>query len=250
MKKRSMSGKQLPVKYPSVRAADSGDYTYNEPPVSVRADRVPSLRFKLRDTDSKADLRLRIELLLMTRDSGSEDAWQRVGEEGRSLMVELLDDEVIRSQDAVFHRLICALGNLAVKQSVAPLSVILLDKATTSLTKAYAANALGRTGEATAIDALVTSMTAKGVDDMVLRQIAIAFSRIDRETVIPHLMKLQRDPSISVSEVATAALRRWEQRLGERFDAKGPKGAKASKKKIDTGRTVRSRNTGTPLPER
>ena len=153
-------------------------------------------------------------------------------------MVELLDDEAIRSQEAVFHRLISALGNLAVKNSVAPLSAILLDKSASNLTRAYAANALGRTGEAALIDALVGSMTAK--DDMVRRQIAIAFGRIDRESVIPHLIRLQRDPSSAVTEVASAALRRWEQRLEVRFEPNAPK----------LSGKARTKKNVVPLPER
>jgi hypothetical protein len=238
MKKGSSSGNQLPVNYPSVPSTKSGAYRYNEPAVPVKADRVPGSKFTLQDRESRADLRLRIEQLLLTRDTGSDGAWGKLGEEGRSLMVELLNDEAIRSQEAIFHRLIAALGILAVKQSVAPLSAILIDESSTNLTRAYAANALGRTGDGTAIDALVSALTVK--DDMVRRQIAIAFSRIDREAVIPHLMKLQRDKSIAVSEVAEAALRRWEQRLGERFDIKA---AKASKK-------ARNAKNVTPLPQR
>ena len=239
MKKGKSSGKQLPFKYPSVPATQSGAYKYNEPPVSVEVDRVPGSRFSLRGSDSRADLRLRIEQLLLTRDTGSDEAWGKLGDEGQSLMVELLDDEAIRSQDAIFHRLIAALGRLAVKRSVAPLSAILLDETSTNLTRAYAANALGRTGEVTAIDALVSALRVK--DDMVRRQIALAFGRIDRETVIPHLMKLQRDKSIAVSEVASAALRRWEQKLGERLEVRDlPKATK----KARSGKKV------TPLPER
>ena len=238
MKKRSSSTNQLPVNYPSVPSTKSGAYRYNEPAVTAKADRVPGSKFSLRDHESRADLRLRIEQLLLTRDTRSDGAWGKLGEEGRSLMIELLDDEAIRSQEAIFHRLIAALGILAVKGSVAPLSAILNDESSTNLTRAYAANALGRIGEGTAIDALVSALTLK--DEMVRRQIAIAFSRIDRETVIPHLIKLQRDKVIAVSEVAEAALRRWEQKLGVRFDIKG---AKASKR-------ARSARNVTPLPQR
>ncbi len=79
MKKGKSSGEQLPVKYPSVPATQAGAYKYNEPPVAVKADRVPGSRFSFRDRDSRADMRLRIEQLLLTRDTGSEDAWEKPG---------------------------------------------------------------------------------------------------------------------------------------------------------------------------
>ena len=136
-----------------------------------------------------------------------------------------------QSREAVLHRLISVLGQLSVKHSVAPLSTMLIDRSTNNLTKAYAANALGRIGEPAAIDALAASLSAK--DDMVRRQVAMALGRIDRDAVVPHLMKLRRDKSIAVAEVATEAMRRWEERLGQRLGTKLEVPAvKARKKKI------------------
>jgi HEAT repeat protein len=91
----------------------------------------------------------------------------------------MLDDEAIRSREAIFHRLISVLGELSVKRSVAPLAAILTDRSVGNLTKAYAANALGRIGEAAGVEALVASLNVK--DEMVRRQVAMALGRIDRE---------------------------------------------------------------------
>jgi HEAT repeat protein len=57
---------------------------------------------------------------------------------------------------------------------------------------------------------------------MVRRQVAMALSRIDDESVLPHLLRLRTDPSVAVSEVADGALRRWEERLGTQLGSAGP----------------------------
>jgi HEAT repeat protein len=141
----------------------------------------------------------------------------------------MLDDEAIRSRETILHRLISVLGELSVKRSVAPLAAILTDRSVGNLTKAYAANALGRIGEAAGVEALAASLNVK--DEMVRRQVAMALGRIDREAVVPHLIRLQGDKSIAVAEVATRALRDWEQKLGQRLGLKGKRPPEKRRKK-------------------
>ena len=227
MPKRPRSSRRLPVKYPSVPDYESSPTRYNEPATPIAADRVPAGTFEY--GTSKADLRLQIEQLLLRRDSISEESWAKLGDDARTLLVEMLEDEAIRSREAILHRLISVLGQLSVKRSVAPLAAILTDRSVDSLTKAYAANALGRIGEAAGVEALVASLNVK--DEMVRRQVAMALGRIDRETVVPHLIRLQGDKSIAVAEVATRALRGWEQKLGQRLAVKTRKPAEKRRKK-------------------
>jgi hypothetical protein len=236
MPKRRPGKKRLPIKYPSVPDRDSGPTRYNEPAVPTAEDRVPAI--DLEYMGSKADLRLQIERLLLRKETHAAEAWARLGEDARTLLVEMLDDEAIRSREAVLHRLISVLGQLSIKSSVAPLSTLLTARSTNDLTKAYAANALGRIGEPAAVDALAASLNEK--DDMVRRQVAMALGRVDRDAVVPHLMKLQTDESIAVAEVAAAALRRWEDKLGQRL------GTKKLEKKTGKPRKRKSM----PAPER
>jgi hypothetical protein len=216
MTKRPADKKRLPVKYPSVPDSEAGPTRYNEPDVPTGVDRMPLDRFQLSDT--RADLRLRVEQLLQRKEAASLDAWAELGPDARALLVGMLDDEAVRSREATLHRVISVVGQLAVKRGVAPLSAILADESASNVTRAYAANALGRIGEATAVDALVAAAPAK--DDMIRRQVAIALGRIDREVVVPHLLKLREDESIAVAEVAAEALGRWEEKLGRQSGAK------------------------------
>jgi len=216
MTKRAANKKKLPVKYPSVPDNESSPTRYNEPDVPTGMDRVPSKRFQLDDT--RADLRLQVEQLLQRKEAASVDSWAELGPAARGLLVEMLNDEAVRSQDAIFHRVISVLGELAVKRSIASLSAILIDNSARNVTRSYAANALGRIGDATTIDALVTAATVK--DDMIRRQVAMALGRLDRDAVIPHLLRLREDKSIAVAEIAEEAVVRWEQKLGRRLGAK------------------------------
>ncbi len=239
MTKRVSIKKRLPVKYPSVPDSESGPTRYNEPDLPTAADRVPSDRFQLSDT--RADLRLRIERLLQRKEAAPEDAWADLGPDARSLLVEMLDDAAVRSHEAILHRVIGVVGQLSVKRGIAPLSAILADVSARPVTRAYAANALGRIGEAAAIEALVTSVKVK--DDMIRRQVAIALGRIDREAVVPHLLRLREDKSIAVAEVAAEAVGRWEEKRGQRLGAKR-RAAKSG------GRTKSAKRKNSPAEER
>jgi HEAT repeat protein len=216
MTKQTSKKKELPVKYRSVPDNEAGPTQYNEPDIPTGVDRVPSDHFQLSDT--RADLRLQIEWLLQRKEAASEDAWAELGPDARALLVEMLDDEAVRSREAILHRVISVVGQLSVKRGIAPLSTILADESARNVTRAHAANALGRIGETAAIDALVMAANVK--DDMIRRQVAIALGRIDRDAVVPHLLKLREDESIAVSEVAAEAVGRWEEKLGRRLGAK------------------------------
>ncbi len=212
MAKRASKKRRLPVKYPSVPDSESGPTRYNEPDLPTAADRAPSDDFHLSDT--RADLRLRIERLLQRKEAAPEDAWADMGGAAHALLVDMLDDEAVRGDEAMLHRVISVVGQLSVKGGIAPLSAILTDASARPVTRAYAANALGRIGEAAAIEGLITAATAK--DDMVRRQVAIALGRIDHEAVVPHLLRLREDASVAVAEVVADAVERWEVKLQRR----------------------------------
>jgi HEAT repeat protein len=216
MTKQPSPKKKLPVKYPSVPDSAASPTRYNEPDIPKGEDRGPSERFQLGDT--RADLRLRIEQLLQRKEAVPDEAWAELGPDARALLVEMLDDEAVRSREAVLHRLITVVGQLSVKRGIAPLSAILADGSARNVTRAYAANALGRIGEIATIDALVAATNVK--DDMIRRQVAIALGRVDREAVVPHLLALREDRSIAVAEVAAEAVGRWEGKLGRQLGAR------------------------------
>jgi len=227
MPTRTRSRKRLPANYPSIPDAQSGPTRYNEPEVSSALDRVPAIRFEYGLT--KADLRMQIEDVLLRRCPLPAGTTTALNDDVRSLLIEMLEDEAIRSHDAMFHRLISLIGRLKIKRAVAALVDTLKDRSTSALTKAYAANALGRIGETAASDALVAVSSTK--DAMVRRQIAMALGRINSESVIAHLIRFERDDSVAVSEVATEALRRWEEQLGSKLRAGGGKRQKAGRRK-------------------
>lgn len=213
---------RLPIKYPSIPDVESGPTTYNEPALAVATDRMPVSGFQY--GTSRADLRLQIERLLLRRCPLPEGSAIILGEAARGLLVEMLDDEAIRSQETLFHRLIALIGELKVRRAVGPLSELLRDRGLSNLTKAYTANALGRIGESAALGALVAASNIRDV--MARRQIAIALGRINVDAVIPHLLLLQSDKSIAVAEVAAEGLKGWESRLGKRLGT-GSKQTKA-----------------------
>lgn len=230
MPRKRISKERLPAKYPSIPDSESKPGNYNEPASPTKADSVPTAEFKLVVADSKADLRLRIEQLLLRRDSVGADDWAALGDAGRALLVELLDDQAIRSHQALFHRLIAMLGHLSVKRSVAPLAALLAADSETNLTKAYTATALGYIGGPSAQEALAGALGAK--DDMVRCQVAKALGKMDSAAVIPHLRKLQQDKSVAVSQIAAEALERWEKKLDQRLGAKKAPARRAPRKKV------------------
>lgn len=210
--RRSAPGR-LPVKLPSVPDSKSPPTKYDEPDLPKAVDRVPGKRFAPSSRGSLAELRLRIEDLLRRKESPPESAWADLGDDARDLLVQLLDDEAIRSSDATHHRLIAVLGELGEQRSVPGLIDILADRGEPAVTKAFAIGSLGRIGGAAATNALAPLVGAK--DDMIRRQVAIALGRIDRPEVIPHLLALDGDESTAVSEVAADALSAWEDKLGK-----------------------------------
>lgn len=232
---------RLPVRYPSIPDRESGPPRYNEPPISPRADRMPSDRFQPGDT--RADLRLRIERLLQRKEAASIDAWNELGSDARTLLVDMLDDEAVRSRETSLNRVISVIGTLGINRAISPLAAILMDRSASAVTRASAANALGRIGESAAIDALISVVGVK--DDMIRRQAAMALGRIEREAVVPHLVELSRDESPAVAEVAAAALDVWETRLGRvPGRARKPATTKA------TTAPRRARRKRMPAPER
>jgi hypothetical protein len=206
---------RLPVHYPSIPDADALPGLHDEPPIQVREDRVPSSRLGEAAPDSIADLRLAIERLLRRKEAFDRKPWDALGERARPLMVEMLADEGMRAQPALLHRLIAALAELGEVRAVASLGSLVLEKSAPAATRAFAANALGRIGAPSSVEALALHVADR--DDMIRRQVAMALGRLDATGAVPHLLVLARDRSAAVNEVAIDALRRWEGRLGRRL---------------------------------
>jgi HEAT repeat protein len=237
MSKKRRTPPDLPAELPSIPDSESEPPKYNEPDLPKASDRVPTRRFEPAARESRAELRIRIEELLRRKESPPATAWADLGNDAKDLLVDLLDDEAIRSHDAIRHRVIAVLGELGVQRSVPRLISILADNGERPVTKAFAVSSLGRIGGAAATDALAPLVGAQ--DDMLRRQVGIALGRIDRPEVIPHLLALHSDESNAVSEVAAEALRTWEERLGKRL---APRQA--------TGPTKYPKKKSLPAPER
>jgi len=165
---------KLPVVYPSVPDIESKPGVHDEPAPPARPDRMPPGRLRISPQRSRAALRLRIEQLLLRRDSIPEKEWAELGDEGRELLVELVDDPAIRSHDALRHRAIAVLGHLGVRSAIVPLNAILSSRTEAPVTRAYAATALGHIGGQGAVPGLATSLGDE--DDMVRRQVAKALA--------------------------------------------------------------------------
>lgn len=214
----------------SVPASEAEPGVQDEPALDAPNDQLPEVPYDPMQGSSKAELRLRIERLLQRREAASPDAWAELGEDARALLVDMLQDWSLKANAALRHRLIATLGVLQVKRSVAVLGTILQDSRETDLTRSFAANALGRIGERAAADALERSLQPTGTrpsaSEMVRRQTAMALGRIDDDAVITSLLQLRKDPSPAVSDVAQAAVERWEQRLDTRlFDRQATTGS-------------------------
>jgi HEAT repeat protein len=127
---------------------------------------------------------------------------------------------------------LAVLGELSVKRGIAALGNIVASRGESSLTKAYAATALGHIGGTSAIQALAGAMDDK--DDMVRRQVAKSLARMDRVEAVPHLLKLRQDRSVVVSEIATEAVQRWEKKLNQTLGKfrKAPAARKQRKTKV------------------
>jgi hypothetical protein len=175
---------------------------------------------------------LQLEQLLRRKETVPEEAWAALPSDGHAVLVEMLDDEAVRSNEALLHRVISVVGQLSIKSGVVALSAILNDSFAQPVTRAYAANALGRIGEVAAVEALVVA--AKVKDQMIRRQAVIALGRIDHESVLPHLLRLSKDESIAVAEVAVEAVQRRERKLGQRVGGERKQSAarRTSTKKV------------------
>jgi HEAT repeat protein len=220
------------VRYPSVPDADATPGLHDEPPVQVREDRVPSSRLGEGPPHSTADLRLAIEQLLRRKEAFDPKPWESLGERARPLMIAMLADDALLTQPALRHRLIAALAELHETRAVAPLGELLRRESTPAATKAFAANALGRIGDPSAVEALVALLADK--DDMIRRQLAMALGRIGTANALPHLLVLARDDSVAVNEVAIEAVRGWERKSGHKLVSgiEGNRRKKTPKRKV------------------
>lgn len=204
---------------PSVPDIDSKPGLYDEPDVARKEDIMPDGGFKLvQDVSSKAELRLRVEELLMRREAPPTEAWAELGDGAREILVRLLDDVAITRREAMKQRVIATLGQLGVVRAVPQLGELLLRSSEDAVTRTYAASALGRIGDARAIPFLGQAVAEK--NDMVRRQVALALGRARHPNAIPHLLKLLNDTSKHISGVAATELRAYEKELNVKLGVK------------------------------
>jgi HEAT repeat protein len=168
-----------------------------------------------------AELRLRVEELLRRREAPATSTWEALDEAVRPLLVQMLDDESVARHEALRQRVIATLGQLQVRAAIPRLGEILASRTQPSITRAHAANALGRMG-----DPAVVLPLARAVDDgaeVVRRQVARALGEIARPEAVAHLQKLSADRSPAVADAAREALGLASQRLGLRLARPRPR---------------------------
>jgi HEAT repeat protein len=160
---------------------------------------------------SRAELRLRIEELLRRKEAAPEGAWADLGEGATDLLVELVNDDAMRSNPALRNRAIATVGVLQLEQGVGHLARVANDREEANTARAFAVNALGRIGTAAAAEAIAPLISTD--DDMIRRQVAMALGRVQDPVALPYLIALRSDKSPAVSEVADQALGERESRV-------------------------------------
>ncbi|MDQ1557437.1 MAG: hypothetical protein QOD32_497 [Pyrinomonadaceae bacterium] len=212
---------------PSIPDFESKPDQYNEPDVPRKEDQMPDGGFKRAQGTSRAELRLRVEELLARREAPPTEAWLELGDGAREILTQLLGDVSITKREAMKQRTIATLGQLRIVRAVPQLGELLLRSSEDTVTRAYAASALGRIGDELAIPFLGQAVALK--DEMVRRQVTLALGRTRHPRAVPHLLKLLDDSSEHISSAAATELRSYEQELGIKLGVK-LKTPKASKK--------------------
>jgi hypothetical protein len=222
---------------PSVPDSEASAGVHDEPPIPVKADRMPTGTFTGGDAASLAELRLRVEALLERREPPDAAAWEALGPRAQTLLLQLADDAAIRRRGALRDRVLATLGQLGVRSGISRLGQILLDRSERPATRALAANALGRIGDASALAHLARAATDR--EDVVRRQVALAFGHLAHPDAVAHLQALAADRALVVAEAARRALRQCEEQLGVRLTTSEARRPRTAPKR-----------TRSPAPER
>jgi HEAT repeat protein len=167
---------------------------------------------------SLAQIRMNVEELLRRREAPSPEAWRELGPEAEDVLVQLVDDPAIARQEALRQRVIATLGQLGVAATTPRLGAILRDRSEPPLTRAYAASALGTMGDPQCISELARAVLDR--DEIVRRRVAVALGRIHHTDAVPHLLRLAKDRSPEIAEIAMTELKAFEKELGTKFDVK------------------------------
>jgi HEAT repeat protein len=190
-----------------------------EPLPSVPDRRAPRGRYDESPIQSRPD---RMSARSVTTGEGpATSTWEALDAAARPLLVQLLDDESVARHEALRQRVIATLGQLQVRAAIPRLGEILASRTQPRITRAHAANALGRMG-----DPAVVLPLARGVDDgeeVVRRQVARALGEIARPEAVAHLQKLSADRSPAVADAAREALGLASRRLGLRLARPRPR---------------------------
>lgn len=153
---------------PSVPDLGSIPANYNEPASHPPHDRLPPGDVAEPPTTSPVGLRIRVEELLHRREPAPDHTWRELGPNARTLLVVLLDDPVIAQHGALRQRAVATTAQLGVTEAVPRLREMLVDGSESSLTRTYAANAIGRRLRAdpspAVAEAAAEQIRARGLD--------------------------------------------------------------------------------------
>jgi hypothetical protein len=231
MARRRKKYPKQPAVYPSVPDIETEPGHYDEPEISREPDRIPLGNFTLGQSGSAAELRLRVESFLRRKEAPNVEVWEELGDNARTMLLQLIDDVAITNNQGLRQRVIATLGQLGMKRAIPRLGEILLSPSEDPIVRAAAANALGRIP-----DTEVNSFLGRAVSDrdaVVRRQIALALGRVSGPRIIGHLKALANDSSPAVASVAIEQLRAYERELGTKLNIKGKVSrARAHKRKI------------------
>jgi hypothetical protein len=202
---------------------------YDEPELPGADDRIPPVERMASEGRTLAHLRLRVERLLQRREAPASEAWAALGPEVRHLLPRMLDDPAVHGHEAIRQKLMATVAQLEITAAIPRLGTILTDPEESAVTRAYAANALGRMGDPQAVPLLSAAVADK--DDMVRRQVARALGAVDHVDAVPHLMALKDDVSAEVATTAAHELMRYETATGMKLGGRRrPRGRARSKR--------------------
>lgn len=197
-------------------------------------DRIAPVQQAALEGTTLAHLRLKVEGLLLRRETAAPEAWAALGPEVRELLPRMLDDLAVQRHEAVRQKLMATLGQLEITAAIPRLGGILSDPDEAPATRAFAANALGRIRDPQVVPVLGGAVRDK--DDMVRRQVARALGAVQHADAAVHLLALKDDASAEVARTAADELARYEAATGMKLGGR----------RRSSRRTARKR---TPKPE-
>ena len=197
-----------------VAAGDAAETRHNEPEAGHVRNLLPSSQapdlLSMAQAGSEAATRLYIEEVLLQRCGAvPPERWKALEAQAVPALLRLLADGTARVE--LRQRAIVELAELRAPSALAAVSTVLLDPAEDTITRAYAARAIGVIRDTAGIPALGRATTQ--ADPVVRRQVALALDRFDTPQALRGLLRLVADADGEVARVAQMAVERQSKQL-------------------------------------